>query len=109
MPSWKVIVTTASGVTAVAGALAVFGVDEIPRPAFASEVIQLAGEVTELDSRVTSQQLDDAKLQLYQNRREQVTAEREHNAIPLFLLEEQTVLERRIDNLQHRLQKLRGE
>ena len=88
-----------------AAALAVFGVDSLPRPAWASEVMELAGELIELDSRVTAQQLDDTKLQYYQNLREQD----KHDAgfEPEYLIDEQILLERRIDDLGARLDQLR--
>lgn len=101
----QTISLVAGTVVAVAGALAVFGVKDVPRWAWHSEHVQLAGDLTELDSRVTSQQLDDAKLQLYQNQREQ----RKYPAgdYPPILLDEQIDLERRIDDLQEHLDDLR--
>jgi len=108
MWTWKKITSVAAGVVTLAGAATVLGVKEFPRPAWSSEVVELAGSLVELDSRLTSQQLDDTKLRLYQNQREQRKADREENQIPLFLLKEQTDLERIIDDLETRLNKLRA-
>lgn len=107
MWSWKTIITICGGITTVAATATVLGIKELPRPAWASEVYEVAENMVELDSRLTSQQLDDTKLRLYQNLREQRQADRDENAIPTFLLKEQTELERQIDNLQNHLDNLR--
>jgi len=105
---WKSITTTATGIVAIAGALLVFDI-QFPRPAWASELKQLSGYILEIDNKVTSQQLDEAKLQLYRNIRERSTYERRQDPVPHFLIQERVILERQIDNLQDHLDSLRGE
>lgn len=99
---FKAIGIAAGALVAVAGALAVFGVDEVPRPAWSGELKALAGNVVELDSRVTSQQLDDTKLRYFQNARE-----RRKFPDDDLLIQEQVGLESKIDELEYRLDELR--
>jgi len=98
-------IVTGAALSAVA-LLAVFGVDNIPRPAWASEVIELAGNVTELNSRVTSQQLEDTRLQYYRNLREQ--DQHEPGSEPDYLIDEQAALESRMDLLESIMDELRA-
>lgn len=97
----------ASGIVAIAGVFALLDI-EIPRPAWAGEVRELNAKVLEIESTVTSQQLDDAKLRLYQNQREQIEWQQEIGTVPEFLLNEQVLLERKVDNLQDTLDDIRG-
>lgn len=99
---FRAVGIAAGAIIAVAGVFAVFGVDEIPRPAWSSELKALAGNVVELDSRVTSQQLDDTKLRWFQNAREQKKFPDDD-----LLIEEQVSLERKIDELEYSLNELR--
>ena len=89
----------------IAAALAVFGVDNIPRPAWASEVIELAGNVTELNSRVTAQQLEDTRLRYYRNLSEQ--DQYAPGSEPDYLIQEQTALETHMDLLESIMEELR--
>jgi hypothetical protein len=98
--SWTV--ATATGIVAISGALAVIGVDT-PRPAWASELQIAEAKIQELDSIITSQQLEDTTLRLYQNLREQNIYKREDDDIPNYLLEEQSDLEIRKFELEKRL------
>ena len=98
----------ASCVIAVAGAMAVFKI-EFPRPAWSAELKQLHSQVLILDSTLTSQQLDNNKLRLFQNKREQLSWYKETGTIPEFLLNEQILLERKIDDLQTHLDFLRSQ
>ena len=103
----KTVGILAGTVVSVAAALAVFGVERVPRPAWASEVFELAGSLVELDSRVTAQQLDAAKGRYYDNLREQDKYDAGEE--PDYLLDEQIFLERQIDDLEDRLEDLRDE
>lgn len=105
--NWTKLTTVATGIVAVAGAAAVFGLKEVPRPAWSSEMQSIAGNLIELDSRVTAQQLEAAKLRYYQNLREQ--AEFNGHLVPDYLIEEQVQLEQLIDELEIRLEKLRNQ
>ncbi len=100
----KTIATIAGAIVSVAAAFAVFGVEDVPRPAWSGELRELAGEVIELNSRVTAQQLDDAKLRWFRNHSLQL----EHPG-DATLQQEQVDLERRIDDLEDRLGELRDE
>lgn len=104
----KAISFVATTVVAIAGAMAVFDL-QVPRPAWAGEVQKLAAKVVELDSVVTSQQLDDAKLRLYQNQREQLKWDQSNGEVPEFLINERILLERKVDDLEDRLDDLREE
>ena len=103
---FKTVGAIAAALVSIAAALALFGVTELPRPAWSSEVFKVAESLTELDSRVTCQQLDDVKLQYYQNLREQDSYETGQE--PDYLVTEQIILERRIDDLEVRLDYLRN-
>ena len=105
MKQFKTVGIVAATIVSTAAALAVFDVN-IPRPAWSSELMKLAGNLIELDSRVTSQQLDDTKLQYYQNLREQ--EKYDSGTKPDYLVDEQILLESRIDGLKNRLDELRA-
>ena len=98
----------AGTVVSVAGALAVFDVT-IPRPVFASELITVQQQVLRLESVITSQQLSDRRLRLYQNEREQREWEELDGYVPDFLLNEKVELERIIDDLEHKLKTIRNQ
>ncbi len=100
----KTIATVAGAIVSVAAAMAVFGVKDVPRPAWSGELRELVGNVVELDSRVTSQQLDDTKLRWFRNHSLQL----EHPG-DATLQQEQVDLERKIDDLEDRLEELRDE
>lgn len=101
-------VSVISGVVlSVAAALAVFGVEEVPRFAWSSEVTTISEGLVELDSRVTIQQLDDTKQQYFQNTRERNKYPMGEEPPP-YLLDERILLERKMDDLEHRLEILRG-
>lgn len=102
----KTIATVAGTITAVAAALAVFGVKDIPRPAWSGELKALAGEVVTLKSEVTAQQLEAAKFSWFRNKRQQ--AEYADHEVPNFLLEEQSKLETLMGQLEAELEDLRG-
>jgi hypothetical protein len=104
---WKSITTVASGIVVIGGAIVVLDV-EFPRPAWASEIKQLSGYVIELDNKVTSQQLDEAKLQLYRNLRERSRYDASGESAPFFLTQERVILERQIETLQSHLKSLIG-
>lgn len=103
---WKTLTSVATGIIAIAGAFVILDI-EFPRPAWASEVKVLSNYVSEVDSIITSQQLDDTRLRLYQNEREQNKYRRDNQVIPQYLIEERVLIERQIDNLQIRLHRLR--
>lgn len=103
----KVIGLVSGTLVSVAGAFAVLEI-EFPRPAWSNELQELAENVIELDNVISSQQLDDTKLRLYQNQREQRLWKDESGTIPDFLINEKVLLERKIDNLENRLEKLRN-
>ena len=99
----KTITAIAASIVAVGGALAVLGVENVPRPAMSSELRELAGAHVELDSRVTSQQLDDAKSWQFKIKRElKVRPDDE------LLIEELISTDRKINDLEHRLDELRS-
>ncbi len=98
----KAIAAVSAGIVSIAAALAVLGVNDFPRPAWSSELRELIGQHIELDSRVTSQQLDDTRLRWFQNDREQRQYPDDPN-----LLQEQIILDRKIDDLTNRLEELR--
>lgn len=104
----KQIATIAGTVTAIAGAAAVFGIKEFPRPAWASELKQLAGEVVTLKSSVTAQQLEAAKLSEYRNLSQQEAFKLEGKPVPQILVEEQIKLQSRVNELEDELENLRG-
>ena len=106
--TWKIISSVATGVVAISTAFIVLGL-EFPRPAWASELKALAGHVIELDSTITSQQLDDTRLRLYQNERERRAYITENSAVPQFLISERVLLERQIENLTQHLDTLRND
>ena len=91
----------ASTVVASAAALAVFGVKEVPRWAWHSEHLQLAGDLTELDSRITAQQLQDKKLEKVQNLIKQ--SEDPVPEVKTYLLEQEVLIDQQIYDLQKRL------
>jgi len=103
---WKSITATATGLMSIIGVLTFLEIS-IPRPAWASELREIAEYLVDVDSRVTSQQLDEARLQLYRNIRERSGYERRDEEIPDFLTQERVILERRIENLQEHLDFLR--
>lgn len=106
--NWKKTLTAIGLVSAtivsLGGAATVL---DVPRPVFAYELAQLSQEVIELDNIVTSAQLDDNRLRLYDNLREQDRYERSNTEVPKFLLQEQILLERKIDDLDDRLDNIR--
>ena len=103
----KTISMICGAVLSVAAVGTLIGIKEVPRPAWSNELIRVASDVTELDSRVTAQQLDDAKLRYYQNQREQSEYPRAN--VPDYLIDEQILLERRMDELEDRLDDLRSD
>jgi len=90
------------------GIVTIFSLFNIPfpRPLWHSEIRPIKADIVELDNIVTSQQLDDAKLRLYQNEREQIQWAEEGPA-PEYLVQEKIILERKIDNLDNRLDNIR--
>lgn len=80
---------------------------EIPKPVFAGETKKLFLYISEVDNKITSEQLRDTKLRLYQNIREQQTYKNQANSVPNYLLNEQVELERRVDDLENHLDSLR--
>jgi len=96
----------AGTIVSVAGALAVFDI-EPPRPVFKSQLVQVQMQVLELDSIITSQQLNDQRLRLYQNERESQQWLTEEGFVPDWLLEERVLLESEIDALRNRLDVIR--
>ncbi len=105
MNYFKTLSVAAGAVLSMAAVATLLGVKDVPRPAWSNEMEQVAGDLIELDSRVTSQQLDDIKTQYYQNQREQ--REYEVEPVPDYLIEEQIELERLQNELEHRLKELR--
>lgn len=103
---WKSISSFATGIVAISSVFIVFEL-EVPRPAWASEIKDLSTYVIEVDNKITSLQLDEAKLQLYKNIRERKKFEEEGRRIPLFLLQEKVILERKINRLETHLKSLR--
>lgn len=105
--SWKTLTAIASGIIVISGALVILGI-EFPRPAWASEIKELSGYIVEVDNKVTSEQLDKAKLQLYRNLRESADYRDRGERIPSFINQERVMLERSIDELQTHLDYLRS-
>lgn len=104
IPNWlKYVGSVAAVIVSVGGAFAVLGI-ESPRPAWASEIRLLQKQIFELDNIITSQQLDDTMLRIYQNLREQQLYINDNDPIPDFLLLEQTELESRKRELEDRLE-----
>jgi hypothetical protein len=97
--------STAATIVAVSGALAVFGI-QTPRPAWSSELVLVEAKILELDNIITSQQLNDITLRLYQNLREQNNYTRSGEEIPAFLLQEQPTLEIQKRMLEQRLDRI---
>lgn len=95
--------SVASAIVAIAAALALFNVP-VPRPVWASELQMVEGKLLELDNIITTDQLDDVTLRLYQNLREQNRYERIGDEIPDLLLQEQSTLEGRKRMLENRLE-----
>lgn len=97
--------TIAGAFVSISAALTVLNIS-IPRPAWAYEVVKLAGNIVELDSRVTTEQLNSTRKQWYENQRAQDHYEQEREKAPSFLLDEQLFLEQRMHELQMRLNDL---
>jgi hypothetical protein len=113
---WKrklTMISLAAGtIVSVAGALAVFNVtppDPVWQHELNGEIHYVEQRILELDSIVTSQQLDDARLRLYQNEREQTEWEMEQGFVPNFLIQERVLLEGQIESLQRRLDAISGD
>lgn len=101
--TWTVIGTVAGALVAVGGVLSMFDIP-VPRPAWSDELIVVEGKIAELDQMLTSDQLSNTTLRLYQNLREQEKYVQDRIPVPDFLLNEQTMLESRKRTLEKRLE-----
>ena len=102
---WSAVIAIAAGIITLSSALTIFGVDT-PRPAWSSELRVAEMKIMELESVITSQQLNDTTLRLYQNLREQQQYKNQQQKVPNFLLQEQPKLEIQKRSLERKLDQL---
>lgn len=96
----------ASAIAAVFATAAAVGM-QIDRPAWISEVQQLAGEVQKLDAQVTNEILRGVQARIYQNEREQQGYKSRGEPVPQYLIEDRARLERDRRYLERKLEELR--
>lgn len=95
----------AGAITGVLGAAATIGM-QVDRPAWKSEVVQLAGEVRQIDARITTETLNGVQTRIYQNEREQQAYQKRGEAVPNYLIQERARLESDRRSLERKLEEL---